>query len=37
MTTNLLQNFKAQEQYPGFEAKYNEELAKRGLNPEPRP
>jgi hypothetical protein len=31
MTTNLLQNFKAEQQYPGFEAKYNEELAKRGL------
>jgi hypothetical protein len=31
MATNALQNLKAQEQHPGFEAKYKEELAKRGL------
>jgi hypothetical protein len=31
MTINMLQNLKAQEQHPGFEAKYDAELAKRGL------
>jgi hypothetical protein len=31
MATNALQNLKAQEQHPGFEAKYEAELAQRGL------